>query len=127
MGTKHAVFGLSESLLVEAVNTGVDITIICPAYIKTPMFEDSEAVNTTLDTFKKSFIVRLFYLLSAITPETCARLMLKGVAKKKAIVFTLKIGWLFWFNYRTWPTLYISIQRLFHRMDRKRIKKLHHG
>ncbi len=123
VGTKHAVFGLSESLLVEAVDTGVDITIICPAYIKTPMFEESEAVNTTLDTFKTSFIVRLFYMLSAITPDTCARLMLKGVAKKKAIVFTPKIGWLFWFNYRTWPTLYIRLQRLLHRMDRKRIKK----
>ena len=127
VGTKHAVFGLSESLLVEAVDTGVDITIICPAYIKTPMFEESEAVNTTLDTFKKSFIVRLFYILSAITPDTCARLMLKGVAKKKAIVFTPKIGWLFWLNYRTWPTLYIRLQRMFHRMDRKRIKKLNNS
>ena len=127
VGTKHAVFGLSESLLVEAVDTGVDITIICPAYIKTPMFEESEAVNTTLDTFKKSFIVRLFYILSAITPDTCAKLMLKGVAKKKAIVFTPKIGWLFWLNYRTWPTLYIRLQRMFHRMDRKRIKKLNNS
>ncbi len=71
------------------MNTGVDITIICPAYIKTPMLEDSEAVNTTLDTFKKSFIVRLFYLLSAITPETCARLS-KELLKRKLLFLHLK-------------------------------------
>jgi NAD(P)-dependent dehydrogenase (short-subunit alcohol dehydrogenase family) len=72
--TKHAVFGLSESLWVEAVDMGVDITIICPGYIRTPMLDTSEAVNTTMDTWKKSFLVVLFEKLSAITPDTCAKL-----------------------------------------------------
>ena len=124
VGTKHAVFGLSESLWVEAVDMGVDITIICPGYIRTPMLDTSEAVNTTMDTWKKSFLVVLFEKLSAITPDTCARLILKGVAKKKAIVFAPKIGRLFWWNYRIWPMMYMRMLRFFHRLDRRRIKKL---
>ena len=123
VGTKHAVFGLSESLWVEAVDLGVDITIICPGYIRTPMLDTSEAVNTTMDTWKKSFLVVLFEKLSAITPDTCAKLILKGVAKKKAIVFTPKIGWLFWLNYRILPMMYMRMLRMFHRMDRKRIQQ----
>lgn len=124
VGTKHAVFGLSESLWVEAVDLGVDITIICPGYIRTPMLDTSEAVNTTMDNWKKSFLVVLFEKLSAITPDTCAKLILKGVAKKKAIVFTPKIGRLFWWNYRIWPMMYMRMLRMFHRLDRKRLKKL---
>jgi NAD(P)-dependent dehydrogenase (short-subunit alcohol dehydrogenase family) len=127
VGTKHAVFGLSESLWVEAADMGVDITIICPGYIRTPMLDSSEAVNTTMDTWKKSILVVLFEKLSAITPNTCAKLILKGVAKKKIIVFTPKIGRLFWWNYRIWPTMYMRMLRFFHRMDRKRVKKLHNS
>jgi NAD(P)-dependent dehydrogenase (short-subunit alcohol dehydrogenase family) len=124
VGTKHAVFGLSESLWVEAVDMGVDLTIICPGYIRTPMLDTSEAVNTTMDNWKKSYLVVLFEKLAAITPDTCAKLILKGVANKKAIIFTPKIGRLFWWNYRIWPTMYMRMLRMFHRMDRKRIKKL---
>jgi len=127
VGTKHAVFGLSESLWVEAVDLGVDITIICPGYILTPMLDTSEAVNTTMDNWKKSYLVALFEKLSAITPDTCAKLILKGVAKKKIIVFTPKIGRLFWWNYRIWPMMYMRMLRMFHRMDRKRVKKLHNS
>lgn len=105
------------------MDMGVDITIICPGYIRTPMLDTSEAVNTTMDTWKKSFLVVLFEKLSAITPDTCAKLILKGVAKKKAIVFTPKIGWLFWWNYRILPMMYMRMLRMFHRMDRKRIQK----
>ena len=126
VATKHAVFGLSESLWVEAVDTGVDITIICPGYIRTPMLDTSEAVNMTMDVWKKSFLVVLLEKLSAITPETCARLILKGVTKKKTIVFTPGICRLFWWNYRIWPMMYMRMLRMFHRMDRKRIRKLKH-
>jgi hypothetical protein len=71
--------------------------------------------------------VVLFEKLAAITPDTCAKLILKGVANKKAIIFTPKIGRLFWWNYRIWPTMYMRMLRMFHRMDRKRVKKLHNS
>ena len=124
VGTKHAVLGLTESLWVEAADTGVDLTVICPGYISTPMLTDSEAINTSPANWRGSFLVVLFKILSAITPDKCAKLILKSVAKKKAIAFTPKIGWLFWLNYRIWPVGYMHLMRFFHRMDRKRLKKL---
>ena len=124
VGTKHAVFGLTESLWVEAADSGVDLTIICPGYIRTPMLVISEAVNTTAEIWRGSFLAVLFEKLSAITPDTCAKLMLKAVAKKKTIAFVPKIGRLFWWNYRIWPMGYLRMLRFFHRQDRKRIKKL---
>lgn len=124
VGTKHAVFGITESLWVEAADMGIDLTVVCPGFIRTPMLTDSEAVNTSMDVWRGSFLVVLFEKLAAATADTCAKMILKGVAKKKAIVFTPKIGWLFWLNYRIWPTGYMRMLRFFHRMDRKRIKKL---
>jgi NAD(P)-dependent dehydrogenase (short-subunit alcohol dehydrogenase family) len=124
VGTKHAVFGITESLWVEAADMGIDLTVVCPGYIRTPMLTDSEAVNTSMDVWRGSFLVVLFEKLSAISADTCAKLILKGVTKKKAVVFTPKIGWLFWLNYRIWPTGYMHMLRFFHRMDRKRLKKL---
>jgi NAD(P)-dependent dehydrogenase (short-subunit alcohol dehydrogenase family) len=124
VGTKHAVFGITESLWVEAADMGIDLTVVCPGYIRTPMLTDSEAVNTSMDVWRGSFLVVLFEKLAAATADTCAKMILKGVAKKKAIIFTPKIGWLFWLNYRIWPTGYMHMMRFFHRMDRKRIKKL---
>ena len=124
VGTKHAVFGITESLWVEAADMGIDLTVVCPGYIRTPMLTDSEAINTSMDVWRGSFLVVLFEKLAAASADTCAKLILKGVAKKKAIVFTPKIGWLFWLNYRIWPMGYMRMMRFFHRMDRKRIKKL---
>ena len=128
VATKHAVLGLSESLWVEAVDTGVDITVVCPGYIRTPMLDydrttTTEMANLTVDTWKKSPLIILFRLLSAISPDTCARMILKGTAKKKAIVFTPKIGRLFWWSYRLNPMMYMRMLRLVHRMDRKRADK----
>ena len=124
VGTKHAVVGITESLWVEAADMGVDLTVVCPGYIRTPMLTDSEAVNTTMEKWRSSFLIILFEKLSSISPDTCAKLILKGVAKKKTILFTPKIGWLFWLNYRIWPMGYMHMLRFFHRMDRKRLKKL---
>ena len=124
VGTKHAVFGLTESLWVEAIDMGVDLTIICPGYIRTPMLTDTEAVNTKMNIWARSLLVVLFEILSAITPDKCAKLILKAVAKKKTVVFTPKIGRLFWWNYRLWPMGYLRMLRFFHRLDRKRFKKL---
>ncbi len=124
VGTKHAVVGITESLWVEAADMGVDLTVVCPGYIRTPMLTDSEAVNTTMEDWRSSLLIILFEKLSAISPDTCAKLILKGVAKKKTILFTPKIGWLFWLNYRIWPMGYMHMLRFFHRLDRKRLKKL---
>ena len=123
VGTKHAVVGITESLWVEAADMGVDLTVVCPGYIRTPMLTDSEAVNTTMEDWRSSLLIILFEKLSAISPDTCAKLILKGVAKKKTILFTPKVGWLFWLNYRIWPKGYMHMLRFFHRLDRKRLKK----
>jgi len=124
VATKHAVFGLTESLWVEAADTGVDLTIICPGYIRTPLITDSETVNTTIENALSHYLAILFEKLSAITPDICAELILKAVTKKKTIAFVPKIGRLFWWNYRIWPMGYLRMLRFFHRLDRKRLKKL---
>lgn len=124
VGTKHGVFGLTESLWVEAADTGVDLTVICPGYIRTPMLDTTVGIKMDTDVWKRSYLIVLFEKLSAISSDKCARLILKGVAKKKTIVFTPGIGRLFWWNYRIWPMMYLRMLRFFHRKDRKRMKKL---
>jgi NAD(P)-dependent dehydrogenase (short-subunit alcohol dehydrogenase family) len=43
--SKFGVFGMSEALRAEAKDFGIDVTIICPGYIKTNIITQMQAVN----------------------------------------------------------------------------------
>ena len=43
--TKHAVVGFSTSLLSEAVQFGVKVSVVCPGFIDTAIFESADVKN----------------------------------------------------------------------------------
>lgn len=116
--SKHAVVGLSGSLREEARHHGVRVTCVCPGMVETPMLSrPSSFLN--LDGPK----LRERLLFGAITPEACARAILRAARRDRALV---TVGGGAWFTYLLWrvaPWLVRAIARALARRlheDRRR-------
>jgi len=89
--SKHAVVGLSTALRVEAKALGVKVSVVCPGFIKTPMLTDTPGVNLS-----KEGTDNIVKGLPKISAEKCARIILRGIRRNKAIItvpFFATLGW----------------------------------
>ena len=101
--TKHAVLGLSTSLRGEGEALGVKVTAVCPGFVQSQIYTRSIALN--LDREK----LLAQPMLKALTPaSTCARKILKGVAKNRSIVTVTAHAWWGWRLFRLLPGLFNS-------------------
>ncbi len=98
VASKYAVVGLSNALHVEGADLGVKVHAVCPGYIKTNIFEDSKLIKVDREKFIKSLAD-----WAGITPEECARRILKGVEKNKAIIPITAFSWIMWYLHRLSP------------------------
>ncbi len=111
--TKHAVVGLSKSMRLEAEAYGVRITAVCPGLIDTPLKERSEMRG---DVNKEEALERnpiKFY-----PAEDCARDILAGVAKNRALVVVTGHAKIAETLYRLAPEL--SMRTFFRHMEKQR-------
>jgi len=78
--TKYAVVGLSTSLREEAALLGVNVSVACPAVVQTHMFDAA--------TWLKVDRARIMAAMpdKGISPEACARSIMRGVEKNHAII-----------------------------------------
>lgn len=79
--SKHALHGYFDSLRSEVFDKNIDITIICPGFIKTnvtynALTGDGKPLNTMGDAHDK-----------AMSPAECAKQMLKAIQAKKEEVY----------------------------------------
>ncbi len=83
VASKYAVLGLSQTMWVEGHSLGVKVSAVCPGFIKTAIFDSSQMVNIDRDKILSQYegLEKL-----GITPEKCADVILKGVAKNKPII-----------------------------------------
>ncbi len=79
--TKHAVVGLSRSMRSEAAWYGVKLSVACPGFIATKLFDSGIGLGNVPFRETTATGVRL-----AIPPERAARLMLRGVRKNRAVI-----------------------------------------
>jgi NAD(P)-dependent dehydrogenase (short-subunit alcohol dehydrogenase family) len=79
--SKFGVVGLSNALRIEGADLGVKVSVVCPGYIKTQIFETSKVIKLDREKLLEALPDRL-----GITPEKCATLILRGVARNKAFI-----------------------------------------
>ncbi len=103
---KHAVVGLSTSLRAEGAALGVKVSVVCPGFIDTPILVTSE-LRGGLDRQ-----AMLAMTPKPMSPERCARIVLDGVARNRAIIVVTAFGWLLWALERLSPTLVAWIWKL---------------
>ena len=78
--SKHAVVGLSRTLRAEARDLGVKVSAACPGIVQTPILERSETRGVDGNELRKGL------MFGAITPEACAKQILKGVRKNRELI-----------------------------------------
>ncbi len=97
--SKHAVVGLGLSLREEAAAFGVRVCTVCPGHVATPIA--ARSTYRGLDGAQLQAAIPF----AGLAPERCARRILRGVAKNRAIVTVDALTSLEWWLYRVWPRL----------------------
>jgi NAD(P)-dependent dehydrogenase (short-subunit alcohol dehydrogenase family) len=104
--TKHAVVGLSSALRIEAEAFGVQVSVVCPGLIDTPILRSTKYVK--LDPSA----------LIAVTPEKpmdprkAARVILRGVERGDFFVVVTATAHAIWRIHRYAPNASIRLGRL---------------
>lgn len=106
VASKHAVVGLSTALRVEGADLGVRVSAVCPGLILTRIFEDSKYVGMDREALLDELPSWL-----GVTPDECARRVLRGVERNRAIIPVTGMAWVLWFLMRISPNLVIGIMR----------------
>src|SRR3954468_1392821 len=117
--TKHAIVGMSKTLAVEAKGNDIGVTVFCPAWVRTGMFEN----NTMRGTLDGADPHKLVPIKPATTEVVVGRL-LDGVERGRGIVITPFYGRLGWWLERYAPHTAGAFHRLTLRETRRRVAKL---
>jgi NAD(P)-dependent dehydrogenase (short-subunit alcohol dehydrogenase family) len=108
--TKFAVVGLSHALRVEAMDLGVRVSVVCPGFIDTPIYQRSTYIN--LDKERVLSVISR----AGCSADRCARAILDGVRRNRPLILvTWEARVLSWL-YRISPRLSL---RLAHFLFRK--------
>ncbi|UCE85809.1 MAG: SDR family NAD(P)-dependent oxidoreductase [Deltaproteobacteria bacterium] len=105
--SKHGVVGLSLALRAEGAALGVKVSAICPGFVHTSILENGQLVNV------RSEVVRDAGNAGRLgqSPESCARAILRGVARNQPIVITPRPWRLIWRLGRLFPALWNPLGR----------------
>jgi len=117
VASKYGVVGLSNALRIEGADLGVKVSVVCPGYIKTPIFQTSKIIKIDREKMLKSLPERF-----GITPEACAQIILRGVQQNKAIIVVTGFAKVLWALQRISPAVIRWIMRRDLRKSRKEMR-----
>ena len=97
--SKYGIVGLSNALRIEGAKLGVKVSVVCPGLIDTPIYHTPKTVNVDREKFLSELPKNL------TSADTCARIVLKGVARNKAIIIVTLLARIMWILQRISPGL----------------------
>ena len=97
--TKSAVVGLSLSLRAEAQDLGVNVSVVCPGFIRSNIFSAAEMVNVPREAVVSNITFKF------VEPDVAAEKIITGVIKNKAIIVFPTYAKILWWIYRLSPSL----------------------
>ncbi|MGQ0830178.1 MAG: SDR family NAD(P)-dependent oxidoreductase [Microthrixaceae bacterium] len=103
--TKHAVVGLSTTLRPEAALHGVQVTVVCPGAIETPILDKGPPGDLPADP-NGTLTSRQFLDMMRMRPMPVDRFAvqaLRGIARNQAIVIVPRSGRGLWYLQRASP------------------------
>jgi NAD(P)-dependent dehydrogenase (short-subunit alcohol dehydrogenase family) len=121
--SKHAVVGLSKALRIEAVDSGVRVSVLCPGVIRTPILERGGKYGKILEDIPQEALTRIVDRMKPMPADIFARKALKKIAKNRAVIVVpgwWKIPW--WFN-RLSPSFGIFIGEKFFQRSKKEVER----
>ncbi len=105
---KHAVVGMTTSLRAEAESLGVRMSVVCPGFVHTPIFDALEVVGADKEKVLKLMPLKREQMLS---PERAAGIILDGVEKNKSIIIFPFLARFIWWLYRLSPSIFAPLSR----------------
>jgi NAD(P)-dependent dehydrogenase (short-subunit alcohol dehydrogenase family) len=96
--TKSAVVALSAALRAEAESLGVRVSVVCPGFVDTAIYENAIGVKIDKDEFLAKLPVRL------VSAPDAARAILRGVERNAAIIVFPFYARLMWWLTRINPS-----------------------
>ncbi len=81
--TKAAVVAISETLLIELENSGIDVSVVCPAFFRTDLAKNMRASNAEAERVTKRLVER-----SRIGANEIAEIIIDGISSGKFHIFT---------------------------------------
>lgn len=115
--TKSAVVALSTALRAEAHTFGVRVSVVCPGFIDTAIFENAIGIKIDKDEFLAKLPVRL------VTAPDAAYAILRGVQRNESIIVFPFYARLAWWLMRINP----AILAVFHRKMLTNLRAMRHS
>jgi NAD(P)-dependent dehydrogenase (short-subunit alcohol dehydrogenase family) len=116
--TKHAVVGISKALRVEAERHGVQVSVLCPGVIRTPILAGGEYGR--YKGVSDEELLRFWEAFRPMAPEKFAERALRAVLRGDAIIVVPAWWKAFWYLERLSPALSMRAARL----PLKRLRKV---
>ena len=98
--TKHGVVGLSTSLRAEAAELGVKVSVVCPGFVQTRALDTATYVGV-----KREDAISEMSSMKMMDVTDCARVILRGVERNKAVITDTALTRLLWWLYRLNPAI----------------------
>ncbi|MEM7032578.1 MAG: SDR family NAD(P)-dependent oxidoreductase [Chloroflexota bacterium] len=102
--TKFGVVGLSTALRTEAAPLGIRVSVVCPGGVQTKIIE-----TATLLKMDRQKLIPKIPSLALMDADRCAQLILRGIARNKAIITVPRSAQLGVWLYRLCPGLLLPI------------------
>jgi NAD(P)-dependent dehydrogenase (short-subunit alcohol dehydrogenase family) len=83
---KHAVVGLSKSLRVEAKRHGVNVSVLCPGAIRTPILTGGRYGRLNFEGLTEETMLELWSITRPMDPDELAQKTLDAVARNEGII-----------------------------------------
>ncbi|MBN2027644.1 MAG: SDR family NAD(P)-dependent oxidoreductase [Actinobacteria bacterium] len=96
--SKYAIVGVSDTLRAEGKKYGVKSSVVCPGFIRTPIYETCKLID-----LEREKIVR--QAPKGMDPVKCARIILRGVERNKAFIVVTFPAKILWYIQRLSPGL----------------------
>ena len=116
--TKHAVVGISKALRVEAERHGVQVSVLCPGAIRTPILTGGKFGR--IPGISDEELLKSWERLRPMAPEKFAERALRAVLRGDAIIVVPTWWEAFWYLERLSPALSMR----FTKVVLKRIREL---
>ena len=104
---KHAVVGLSTALRLEAADLGVRVSVACPGAVESGIL----AAATYVGVEREEVVAEISSGFTVVDAAGCARAILRGVERNRAIIVDAAHNRAFWGLYRLCPSLYSALMR----------------
>jgi NAD(P)-dependent dehydrogenase (short-subunit alcohol dehydrogenase family) len=120
VAVKHAVVGLSLSLREEAKGYGVNVTVVCPFWIDTPILDATGPDDLPRLQSMQGGLRPMAERMGIYSPNALAQDVLRGIDRRKAMVVAPRAGRALWRVSRISPPGFTALMGALARREMKK-------